>query len=252
MFAYLVYSTASKYAYLLKSPALSAYEKRSFEKFLNQKIFCPWDVMNFIKDNYKFKQRGQEEFIRSGNYRSSSTSSTEIYEYLGYLSDKDNERLQDLVDGKSVRVCINDSMHYDCLSKHDPDDFWSLLLHTGYLIVLRAGSTLLTPADVEFLVKIPNREVRKCFEDNIKKDLTTSLLETAAERINLPHIFWRQTAKKAADLLFEILQSYVSVRDFATKAPKENYYYVFFKRDPFKCTRDQRIKIQSWSRGRIS
>ena len=181
--------------------------------------------MNFIKDNYKFKQRGQEEFIKAGNYWSGSTSSTVIYEYLGDLSDKDNERLQDLVDGKSVRVRINDPMNYDCLSKHDPDDFWSLLLHAGYLTAVRAGSTILPPADGEFSVKIPNREVRKCFEDNIKKRFNDFLAGKGGRADQFAAYLLEANAEKTADLLFEILQSYVSVRDFATKAPQGNYYH---------------------------
>ena len=43
--------------------------------------------------------------------------------------------MQDLIDGKSVSFSLNDSMNYDNLSEHNPDDFWSLLLHTGYLTV---------------------------------------------------------------------------------------------------------------------
>ena len=41
--------------------------------------------------------------------------------------------MQDLVDGNSISFILNETMNYDCLSKHDTNDFWSLLLHTGYL-----------------------------------------------------------------------------------------------------------------------
>ena len=45
------------------------------------------------------------------------------------------KKMQDLVDGKSISFILNESMNYDTLSQHEPDDFWSLLLHTGYLTV---------------------------------------------------------------------------------------------------------------------
>ena len=190
--------------------------------FFDKEIFCPWDVMNFIKDNYKFKQQNQEEFIKAANYWNGSTSSTAVYEYLGYLSERDNERLQDLVDGKAVRVRINDSVNYDCLSKHDPDDFWSLLLHTGYLTAVKDGKL---SADDEFLVKIPNHEVSKCFLDNIQKRFNDSLSGKGGRADKFAAYLLEADPQKASDLLFEILQSYVSLRDLATKAPKENYYH---------------------------
>ncbi|CCX90562.1 putative uncharacterized protein [Succinatimonas sp. CAG:777] len=98
-------------------------------------MFCPWDVVNFIKENYKNKLNGHVELIKANNYWATSTSSPAVYEYLGYLTDSDTQKMQDLVDGKSISFKLNDSMNYDCLSKHIPNDFWSLLLHTGYLTV---------------------------------------------------------------------------------------------------------------------
>lgn len=37
------------------------------------------------------------------NYWATSTSSHAVYEYLGYLTDTDTQKMQDLVDGKSIR-----------------------------------------------------------------------------------------------------------------------------------------------------
>lgn len=89
--------------------------------------------MNFIDDNYKKVINGARDEIRTANYWSNTTSSSAVYEYLGYLRELDNQHLLDLVDGKNIRVFINDDMNYDCVDKHNPVDFWSLLLHTGYL-----------------------------------------------------------------------------------------------------------------------
>ena len=57
------------------------------------------------------------------------------------------------MDGKSIEVNINDSMNYD--------DFFSILLHTGYLTAVG------NPSKNDYLVKIPNKEILECFNSNI-------------------------------------------------------------------------------------
>ena len=102
-------------------------------KFCDKEMFCPWDVVNFIKENYKNNLNGHTELVKANNYWENSSSDSALGEYLGYLTDSDTRKMQDLVDGKSISFILNDSMNYDSLSEHDPNDFWSLLLHTGYL-----------------------------------------------------------------------------------------------------------------------
>ena len=104
-------------------------------KFYDKEMFCPWDVVNFIRKNFNLKQTGNTDDIKPGNYWDNSSSDSALGEYLGYLTDSDNQKMQDLVDGKSISFQLNDSMNYDSLSEHNSDDFWSLLLHTGYLTV---------------------------------------------------------------------------------------------------------------------
>ena len=102
-------------------------------KFFDKEMFCPWDVVNFIDENYKYNLNGETDSIRTNNYWLGTTSDKSLYDYLGYLTDTDNQKMQDLVDGKSISFKLNESMNYDTLSEHNSDDFWSLLLHTGYL-----------------------------------------------------------------------------------------------------------------------
>ena len=93
-------------------------------------MFCPWDVIKFVDDNY-LKNINGNEVIKADNYWSTSTSSPAVYEYLGYLTDIDTQKMQDLIDGKTISFRLNESMNYDCLSEHKSDDFWSLLLQAG-------------------------------------------------------------------------------------------------------------------------
>ncbi len=198
-------------------------------KFYDKEMFCPWDVVNFIKDNFDFKQQGLLSKVKANNYWATSTSSHAVYEYLGYLTDTDTQKMQDLVDGKSISFKLNDSMNYDCLSEHDPNDFWSLLLHTGYLTVDWEKTGALTPNENnpdDIVVRLPNLEIKDCFTKNIQKRFKDVFVN-----LELPGKFVNALVKgkqvDISNILFDMLQKYVSIRDTATKAPLENYYHGF-------------------------
>ena len=199
-------------------------------RFYDKEMFCPWDVVNFIRNNYKLKIDGELQQIHADNYWTGTTSSSSIYEYLGYLTDKDTQKMQDLIDGKSISFSLNDSMNYDSLSEHNPDDFWSLLLHTGYLTLDWDKTTdelsKANSSSKNIFVRIPNQEIRECFIQNIQQKFKEQLSKdnTASSLVNS---FLDGKAQEASDILFDLLQHYVSVRDTATKAPHENYYHGF-------------------------
>ena len=198
-------------------------------QFYDKEMFCPWDVVNFIKDNFDFKQQGLLSKVKANNYWATSTSSHAVYEYLGYLTDTDTQKMQDLVDGKSISFKLNDSMNYDCLSKHIPNDFWSLLLHTGYLTVDWEKTDTLNSEDSsadDIAVKLPNLEIKDCFRENIQKRFSDVFVN-----LKLPGKFIKALVKgqqeDISNILFDMLQKYVSIRDTATKAPYENFYHGF-------------------------
>ena len=198
-------------------------------KFYDKEMFCPWDVVNFIKKNFNFQQNCPTSKVITGNYWATSTSSHAVYEYLGYLTDNDTQKMQDLVDSKSISFKLNDSMNYDCLSQHLPNDFWSLLLHTGYLTVDWDKTDTLNSEDSssdDIAVKLPNLEIKDCFEKNIKKRFSDVFVN-----LKLPGKFIKSLVKgqqeDISNILFDMLQKYVSIRDTATKAPLENYYHGF-------------------------
>ena len=200
-------------------------------KFYDKEMFCPWDVLNFVEDNFNFKQQGLLSEIEAENYWANSTSSPAVYEYLGFLTDSDNQKMQDLVDGNSISFILNETMNYDCLSKHDTNDFWSLLLHTGYLTLdwEKTDEDELVKdnsSNKEVYVRIPNLEIQKCFKEDIQKRFGSEFI-----RLNLHNKLVQAFAcgkqVEITNIFFDMLQKYVSIRDTATKAPLENYYHGF-------------------------
>ena len=197
-------------------------------KFCDKEMFCPWDVVNFIKENYKNNLNGHTELVKANNYWANSTSSPALYEYLGFLTDNDNQKMQNLVDGKSISFNLNESMNYDTLSEHNSDDFWSLLLHTGYLTLdwektdeaelSKDGKT-----NKNVVARIPNLEILGCFDKNIKARFS-NVVKKDNLALNIANALLEGKVDYVQDKLGPLLRSFVSVRDTATN---ENYYHGF-------------------------
>ena len=198
-------------------------------KFYDKEMFCPWDVVNFIRKNFNLKQTGNTDDIKPGNYWDKSSSDSALGEYLGYLTDSDNQKMQDLVDRKSIGFKLKESMNYDTSSEHKSDDFWSLLLHTGYLTVdweQTKKEELAKENNKDIFVKIPNLEILECYEHNIKTRFSSEFIKLNLHT-KLVDALSCGNQKETYDIFFDMLQKYVSIRDTATKAPLENYYHGF-------------------------
>ena len=198
-------------------------------KFFDKEMFCPWDVVKFIRKNFDFKQSGNLTEIKAGNYWAGTTSDKSLYAYIGYLTDKDNQKMQDLVDGKSIGFKLNDSMNDDTLSEHNSDDFWSLLVHTGYLTVdwdKTQKEELSKENNKNIFVRIPNLEILECFENNIKEKFS-NVVKKDNLALNIAIALLDGNDTFVQEKLGPLLRSFVSVRDTATKAPHENYYHGF-------------------------
>ena len=200
-------------------------------KFYDKEIFCPWDIVSFISDYYKKNLKGTLKLNRLENYWEGTTSDKSLSGYIGYLTDNGNQKMQDLVDGKSISFILNESMNYDCLSQHKSDDFWSLLLHTGYLTVDwektdEAELSKDSKTNKEIFARIPNLEILECFEHNIKTRFSSEFVKLNLHN-KLVDALSCGNQKETYDIFFDMLHKYVSIRDTATKAPLENYYHGF-------------------------
>lgn len=181
-------------------------------------IYCPWDVVTFA--DLALRSPNFERF-RPGNYWEGTSGNSVISEFLGFLSAKDADNMQDLVDGKAIELTVNEKLTYSDFALHRSQDFWTLLLFSGYLTVVEclAANT--------YRVRIPNEEIRNTFINNVKERYSQA---------NREFVIYGQDFAKAAlsgdtdgmsDILVPLLENYVSVRDTAVKAPAENYYHGF-------------------------
>ena len=200
-------------------------------KFYDKEMFCPWDIVSFISDYYKKNLKGTLKLNRLENYWEGTTSDKSLSGYIGYLTDNAPPKMQDIVNGKSISFILNESMNFDCLSQHESDDFWSLLLHNGYLTVDwektdEAELSKDSKTNKETFARIPNLEILECFEHNIKTRFSSEFLKLNLHN-KLVDALSCGNQKETYDIFFDMLQKYVSIRDTATKAPLENYYHGF-------------------------
>ena len=196
--------------------------------FDGDEIFNPWDVAKFVaaameaREKAEFMGRkwsAEDAGIAACNYwlGSESTNTTAIKDYVGTLSRDDNQRLQDLVDGKEVEIEINDSMNYDSLSQHNAKDMWSLLLHTGYLTATEVISS------DKCIVRIPNAEIKKCFDDSIMASFKDAV-RSGGDSLDLGAAILGMDRLKAEKIIKKTLGSYVEARFSATSSRPENFY----------------------------
>ncbi|MBP1592914.1 MAG: AAA family ATPase, partial [Oscillospiraceae bacterium] len=191
-------------------------------RFGTTHMYCPRDVMNFCKDNYK-KLSDNRNLIQAGNYWINTSGNDVIEEVMGFIEPEDVDLMQDLLDGKSITAKVRTCLCYGDLQNHDINDFWTLMLYTGYLTF---DPLSYNPKNDEYSLYIPNEEIRECFRLKIK-DFYRSNSVMKASTAELVKALFEGDAERVENNLFTLLGKYVSIRDFATNAPKENYYYGF-------------------------
>ena len=185
-------------------------------------MYCPWDVMNFCNDNYEMLGENRN-LISAGNYWINTSGNDVIEEFMGFIEPEDVDLMQDLLDGKSITAEVRTSLCYSDLQNHNINDFWTLLLYTGYLTFEPQSHN---PESDEYSVYIPNEEIRKCFKSKILEFFKNNSVMKNHTKGLMTTLFSGE-ADKVQEHLNGLLKKYVSIRDFATRAPKENYYHGF-------------------------
>ena len=185
-------------------------------------MYCPWDVVSFCAENHE-KIRKPDSNIIADNYWINTSGNDIIEEFMGFIEPEDVDLMQDLLDGKSITAEVRTSLCYGDLQNHDINDFWTLLLYTGYLTFEPQSHN---PESDEYNLNIPNEEIRKCFKSKILNYFKKNSVMKSSTAELVKGLF-EGDAEKVQDNLNTLLGKYVSIRDFATNAPKENYYHGF-------------------------
>ena len=189
--------------------------------FANHEMFCAWDVVKFCAEAIRLENC--QDMIPQ-NYWINTSSNDLIYQFLGYLTEQDAVDMQTLVDGGTISKKIRETLNYEDLKQHESDDFWSMLLYTGYLTV--AGYSNFDVASSELNLRIPNKSIRNCFKEKIQDYFTKAPPQVQKAAKILQSVFNADAEQLRVDIE-DALAKFISVRDFSTNAPKEYYYHAF-------------------------
>ena len=185
-------------------------------------MFCPWDVMSFCKENYEKTGKDNGE-ITAGNYWINTSGNDIIEEFMGFIGSEDIKKMQSLMDGESIEVEVRETLCYGDLKNHDINDFWTLLLYTGYLTF---NPQYRSPEKGKYRLYIPNEEIKECFKSKILNFYKNNTVMKNRTDDLIKGLFTGD-AELVENSLSGLLAKYVSIRDFSTRAPKENYYQGF-------------------------
>ncbi len=213
---------------MLEYYSLTAYEGAVKEwydgyKIAGREIFCPWDVICFCKKAV-LERRNGDPISQPDSFWTDTSSSDVIYKYMPYLDVKEADRMQTLLDDGEIEFMLNEKLNYNEIGDlHYADDFWSLLLYTGYLTATKV--TTIVRQGTFCRVRIPNEEVWLAFKDGIVDYYNSdSVKENSGKLLNA---LLNGDSIEAEDLLRDKLSVFVSVRDLQSKALPENFYHGF-------------------------
>ena len=187
----------------------------------NHEMFCAWDVVKFCAEAIRLENC---QDMLPQNYWINTSSNDLIYQFLGYLTKQDAVDMQTLVDGGTISKKIRETLNYEDLKQHESDDFWSMLLYTGYLTV--AGHSNFDVASSELNLRIPNKSIRNCFKEKIQDYFTKAPTQVQKAARILECIF-NADPKQLRLAINDALAKFISFRDISTSAPKEYYYHGF-------------------------
>lgn len=192
-------------------------------RIAGREIFCPWDVICFCKKAMLERSNG-DPVSEPGSFWTDTSSNDVIYKFMPYLDKIESERMQILLDDGEIEFKLNEKLNYNEIGeKHRANDFWSLLLYTGYLTATKV--TNVAREGIFCKVRIPNDEVWLAFKDGIVEYYTSDGVRENSGRFLKALL--NGDSIDAEDILRKKLTVFVSLRDPATKAPPENFYHGF-------------------------
>ena len=182
-------------------------------RFGNADIYCPWDVINYVKKLLSDPEAEPQAFWinTSGN--------SLVKRFVDKADRTTKDEIEGLVAGKAIEKNIRLDLTYDEID-NSIDNLWSVLFTTGYLTM-----TDRAVCGVYKLV-IPNREVREVFVSQIQEWFRQTVISDKKPMGALCQAFLDGDTETVQKQITVILGRMISVLD--TKARdeyKESFYH---------------------------
>ncbi len=196
---------------------------KGYHFYYDEEIYNPWDICNFVNDAIRFKREGKLKDLRPESYwvGNSCEGDGDIKKYVSCLCRNDTRTLQDLMDGKEVTITLNASQSLDCcLDENKLTDVWTVLVFSGYLTAVER-----THWD-NYKIRIPNKELRKCFKDILKEVFYETLTKDDLNKKILRYLSSGEDIE-ALRLIAKMLRFFVSTNERASNDSSEKFYDEF-------------------------
>ena len=182
-------------------------------------MLCPWSVLKFL--SRALHPENDPTAFQPENYWANSSGNDIIEICMKHPGGKDLDRLQNLMEGKTEEIDLREFTSYpDISSNTDFDTFATLMLHTGYLTVVKDA----VPSEKNrAVVRIPNKEILECFSEKVKTLFSESNPEWKGMSQELRDSLFDGNAAKVSEIINKMLQAFISVRDFGS----EGFYHGF-------------------------
>ncbi len=176
-------------------------------------VYCPWDVINYVKQLYLTTDTKPHAYWIN-------SSGNDLVKRFVQLADRTTQKeIERLIAGEAVEKAVRTDLTYNELDK-SIDNLWSVLFTTGYLTRQPGGG------EGKYRLVIPNREVREVFILQIQewfKELVTAGDESVKE---FCCGLLEGDAEKIQNHITRILGKTISILDTkARDGQKENFYH---------------------------
>lgn len=176
-------------------------------------IYCPWDVMNYLRDIQYHPQ------AKPASYWKNTSDNAIIRSFIDYAGSSITTKLETLMAGGYIIQRVEENLTYDYIHSSE-ENLWSILYLTGYLTKAREEQLDAVLLEGTSALMIPNAEVREIFETTVKKWFDDSAM--SCDRKSLFDAVWKGDSEKLTNEMSRLLRMTISYHDY-----KEDFYHAF-------------------------
>ena len=180
-------------------------------QFGKEEIYCPWDVLNYIREHIGDRNVPPKLYWinTSGNYI--------VKRFIEKANQQTRREIEQLIEGKAIQKEIRLELTYNELDS-TIENLWSVLFATGYLT--QQGK----PQGRTYSLIIPNESIRQIFIEQIQEWFKETTRKDENRLKDFCKAFEEGNAEAIEEQFNNYLMKTISIRDtFTTK--KENFYH---------------------------
>ena len=176
-------------------------------------VYCPWDVMNYIRDLQ------HDIMAKPESYWKNTSDNAIIRSFIDYAGTNITKKMETLLAGDYIIQTIDENLTYDYLHSSE-ENLWSILYLTGYLTRVRESEFHVQILEGTVALQIPNAEIKEIFETTVIKWFSDN-----AKNWNRNALFqavWDSDVESLTVEMNTLLRKTISYHDY-----KEDFYHAF-------------------------